>query len=138
MVRFTHPRLDDVPLAGVLHALAEPVRLAIVKRLEMDRAAGGSGLPCGVGAGSGIAPATASNHYAVLRSAGLVHARKEGVQVIHELRRSEIDQRFPGLLDAVLLAAGNSPRVARANSAIAASKVSHSSTGLMPACKSGT
>jgi len=107
MVRFTHPRLDDVPLASVLHALAEPVRLGIVRRLELDRVSGGAGLSSGVGAGPEIAPATASNHYAVLRSAGLVHARKEGVQVIHTLRRSEVDRRFPGLLDAVLLVKAN-------------------------------
>lgn len=97
-----HPHLDDVPLASVLHALAEPVRLAIVRRLEEDRVRGGGGLASGEGAGRDIPPATASNHYAVLRGAGLVAGRKVGVQVIHTLRRDEVDARFPGLLGAVL------------------------------------
>jgi DNA-binding transcriptional ArsR family regulator len=43
-----------------------------------------------------------SNHFSILRSAGLVEARKDGTRVIHRLRRSEVDERFPGLLDAVL------------------------------------
>ncbi|HEX8389022.1 MAG TPA: hypothetical protein VF636_08400 [Sphingomonas sp.] len=43
-----------------------------------------------------------SNHYTMLRSAGLVRGRKNGVQVLHTLRREEVDRRFPGVLDAVL------------------------------------
>jgi hypothetical protein len=33
MPRFTHPRLEDVPLDLALHALADPNRLAMVARL---------------------------------------------------------------------------------------------------------
>lgn len=104
MSRFIHPRLEDVPLSSVLHALSDPYRLAMIRRLEADRAGEGSGLSCAEGACSDLAPATMSNHYTVLRNAGLVRARKEGVRVIHTLRRDEIDARFPGLLDAVLAA----------------------------------
>ena len=45
-----------------------------------------------------------SNHFAVLRGAGLIESRKQGTMVINRLRRGEIDERFPGLLDAVLQA----------------------------------
>lgn len=102
MSRFTHPRLEDVPLASVLHALSEPARLRIVRRLDEDRRKGGSGLSCCEGACEGMPRATISNHYAVLRGAGLAEGRREGVSVIHRLRRDDIDRRFPGLLDAVL------------------------------------
>lgn len=33
MPRFTHPRLEDVPLDLALHALADPNRLGMVARL---------------------------------------------------------------------------------------------------------
>jgi DNA-binding transcriptional ArsR family regulator len=46
--------------------------------------------------------ATISNHFTILRGAGLIEAHKEGTKVIHQLRRAEIDARFPGLLDAIL------------------------------------
>jgi DNA-binding transcriptional ArsR family regulator len=47
---------------------------------------------------------TLSNHYTVLRSAGLVRATKAGAAVIHTLRCEEIEARFPGVLNAILAA----------------------------------
>ena len=104
MSRFTHPRLDDVALETVLHALSDPARLEIVRRLDADRLHQGPGLACGGAAACGMPRATLSNHFAVLRAAGLIESRKQGVQVINRLRRDEVDRRFPGVLAAVLAA----------------------------------
>jgi hypothetical protein len=41
----------------------------------------------------------------VLREAGLTFTRAQGTHRIVSLRREELDARFPGLLDAVLVAA---------------------------------
>ena len=102
MSRFTHPRLDDVSLPSALHALSDAGRLEIVRRLDDDARRGGEGLSCGEAACSEMPRASMSNHFNVLRAAGMVESRKEGVRVLNRLRRSEIDARFPGLLDAVL------------------------------------
>jgi DNA-binding transcriptional ArsR family regulator len=102
MTRFTHPNLNDVPLASLLHALSDPTRLAIVRKLDDDREQRGEGLACNCAAPEGLPRATTSNHFAILRGAGLIDGRKEGTKVIHRLRRDEVDARFPGLLDAVL------------------------------------
>lgn len=104
MAPFTHPNLKDVPLAGVLHALSDPTRLAIIRKLDKDRAVEGEGLSCSCAAPEGLPRATTSNHFTILRNAGLVEARRQGTMVIHRLRREEVDARFPGLLDAVLRA----------------------------------
>lgn len=104
MPRFTHPRLEDVAIESVLHALAEPARLEIVRRLDADLGNGGEGLACAGAAACTLPRATLSNHLAVLRAAGLIESRKQGVQVINRLRREEIDRRFPGVLTAVLAA----------------------------------
>jgi DNA-binding transcriptional ArsR family regulator len=101
MTRFTHPNLNDVPLASVLHALSDPTRLAIVRRLNEDLARG-EGLACNCAAPEELPRATMSNHFTMLRSAGLIESRKQGTMVINCLRRAELDARFPGLLDAVL------------------------------------
>jgi DNA-binding transcriptional ArsR family regulator len=37
-----------------------------------------------------------------LREAGLIAQREQGNRKLNTLRRDEIDERFPGLLDAVL------------------------------------
>jgi DNA-binding transcriptional ArsR family regulator len=102
MAQFTHPNLKDVPLASVLHALSDPTRLAIIRRLDQQRQETGEGLSCSCAAPEGLPRATMSNHFTILRNAGLVDARKQGTMVIHRLRRQEVDERFPGLLHAVL------------------------------------
>lgn len=104
MSRFIHPRLDDVPLASVLHALADPSRLAIVRELARDADNGGNGLPCAATAPD-LPRATMSNHFSVLRAAGLIESRKQGVHVINRLRREEVERRFPGVLEAILAVA---------------------------------
>lgn len=100
MAQFGHPRLDDVPLSAVLHALADPARLAIVHNL-----AAAEELSCSAALPDALAPkSTRSNHFKILRAAGLVETRKAGRTVCNRLRRAELDRRFPGLLDSVLAA----------------------------------
>jgi DNA-binding transcriptional ArsR family regulator len=102
MAHFTHPNLNDVPLASVLHALSDPTRLAIVRKLDQDFGIRGEGLACNCAAPEGLPRATMSNHFTILRGAGVIESRKEGTTVINRLRRKDVDARFPGLLDAVL------------------------------------
>jgi len=104
MARFTHPNLNDVPLASMLHALSDPTRLDIVRRLRADLDQNGEGLACNGTVSCELPRATMSNHFTILRSAGLIESRKQGTMVISRLRRDQIDRRFPGLLDAVLSA----------------------------------
>lgn len=91
-----HPPRSQITLDGVLHALADPVRRRIVHRLLA-----GDGLNCR-GACAELAPSTISFHHRVLREAGLIRSRKQGVEVISTVRRADLDRRFPGLLDAIL------------------------------------
>lgn len=98
MPRFTHPRLEDVPLDLVLHALADPNRLAMVARLaETEQLSCTDAAPCDT-----IPKSTLSNHLKLLRTAGLIQTTQAGREMINTLRRDEFDRRFPGLLDAVL------------------------------------
>lgn len=102
MDRFVHPDLKDISLNAVLHALADPNRRAILRSLLVNLEGGGCGLACIAAAPPNLPKATMSNHYATLRAAGLVRAERRGVEVIHTLRQAEVNERFPGLLCAVL------------------------------------
>ncbi|MCU1640498.1 MAG: transcriptional regulator [Nocardia sp.] len=95
-----HPDLDRLAVENVLAALGNPVRMLIVRELaaaEQARTCGS--LPLSV------TKPTATHHWRVLRESGITRERREGRTKLVELRREELQVRFPGLLDAVLAAA---------------------------------
>jgi DNA-binding transcriptional ArsR family regulator len=91
-----HPDLREVQLPAVLHALSDPMRLWIVEALAAggERTCKSFQLP--------VTKSTSTHHFRVLREAGVIRQRLEGTTRLSSLRREELDQRFPGLLDAVL------------------------------------
>ncbi|MFF4572078.1 ArsR/SmtB family transcription factor [Streptomyces sp. NPDC001410] len=93
-----HVHPDEVPVEAALAALADPVRLTLVRQLaasaDWSRSCGSFDVPVG--------KAALSHHFTVLRGAGLVEQRDEGPKRVNRLRRAEFDARFPGLLDLVL------------------------------------
>jgi DNA-binding transcriptional ArsR family regulator len=102
-----HPALEDIDAAVVLAAMGEPIRLAIVLRLAEE------GAECRCGAFTPLTSASnLSYHFHKLREAGVTMTRQAGTSKIVRLRREELDQRFPGLLDAIIKAARLSPPIA--------------------------
>jgi DNA-binding transcriptional ArsR family regulator len=92
-----HPAREDMELAAVLHALSDPQRLQIVRILADDP----EPRPCGT-FGLEVSKSTATHHFRVLREAGIIEQRTEGTAKFNTLRREDLEERFPGLLDAVL------------------------------------
>ncbi|MEV7730338.1 transcriptional regulator [Streptomyces sp. NPDC087917] len=86
----------EMEMATVLHALGDPVRLFLVRRMAEGGESGCSP------AGLDVAPSTLSNHWRILREAGITQTRRAGKARLMTLRRDALDSRFPGLLDAVL------------------------------------
>jgi DNA-binding transcriptional ArsR family regulator len=97
-MELSFPTVQELRLVEVLHALSDPVRLQMVRSL--DRADGA--LAC-VDLALPVTKSTASHHFKVLREAGVVRCREEGTRRYYTLRRQDLDARFPGLIDAVLL-----------------------------------
>jgi DNA-binding transcriptional ArsR family regulator len=83
-------------VVSALAALDHPVRLRVVRTL-----ADGSVQTC-----RQILPdmtkSSASHHWRVLRENGIVEQRREGRHLFMRLRRTDLDSRFPGVLDAVV------------------------------------
>ena len=52
-----------------------------------------------------VTKSTASHHLKTLHRAGITAEREQGVCKYIRLRRTELDQRFPGLIESVLNAA---------------------------------
>ncbi|MFJ6795367.1 ArsR/SmtB family transcription factor [Streptomyces sp. NPDC091268] len=95
-----HPEGAEIRLEGVLHALCDPVRLSIVRDLaatDTELACSSFELP--------VTKSTTTHHFRVLRESGVVRQYYRGTTKLNGLRRAELAQLFPGLLDSVLAAA---------------------------------
>lgn len=86
-------------LQQVLAALADPVRLEMVRRLH---AAGGP-TPCGT-LYDGIGKSTASHHFKILREAGVIAPASRDGQPCQRLRLDDVEQQHPAVLPAILAA----------------------------------
>ncbi|MFF5448778.1 ArsR/SmtB family transcription factor [Streptomyces sp. NPDC012888] len=95
-----HPDRGEMELGKVLAALADPLRRSVVR--ELAAAPDGTARTCSSFA-LPVSKATVTHHFRVLREAGLVRQVDRGNSRMATLRRSDIEQRFPGLL--ALLAA---------------------------------
>ena len=97
-----HPPAEELSLPKVLAALADPARLATVRTLEQvgESACGRIQADAGLEV---ISKSTMSHHLRILREAGITRSRVEGARRILSLRRDDLDARFPGLLDAVVV-----------------------------------
>jgi DNA-binding transcriptional ArsR family regulator len=51
-----------------------------------------------------VPKSTLSQHFRVLREAGLIRSERQGVEMLNTSRRAEVDKRFPGLVEAILAA----------------------------------
>jgi len=92
-----HPEPHEIRLEAVLHALADPMRLCVVRTLATtDGAATCSqvALP--------VSPSTSTHHFRVLREAGVIEQRYQGTAKLNSLRRADLERLFPGLLHTVL------------------------------------
>jgi DNA-binding transcriptional ArsR family regulator len=93
------PDRTEIRVEAVLQALGEPVRLQIVRAL--------ADAPQGIACGEIELPVTAStraHHLRILREAGVLSTHTEGTRRISTLRRTDLDDLYPGLLTGVLTA----------------------------------
>ena len=94
-----HPDLAEVELPTLLFALSDPSRLALVRELAAE---GPRTVEACREADPDVPKSTFSHHLRTLREAGLVRNEPAGRHRVVTLRRDELEDRFPGLLAAVL------------------------------------
>ena len=98
MAELVHPKKEDFELYRILDALADPIRLEFIRKIwSVEKC-------CCSSFSKPVAKSTRSHHFKVLRESGLILATRNGTEFILTLRKKELDDRFPGLLDSVLSA----------------------------------
>jgi DNA-binding transcriptional ArsR family regulator len=96
-----HPSIEEVTVESILHALSDPVRVAIYADIV--------GSDCSQNCSNflrvsekTIPKSTLSQHFKALRDAGLIRGERRGVEMHNTARCAELDRRFPGLIQAIL------------------------------------
>lgn len=96
-----HPAPEDITVEGILHALSDPVRVAIWTQIV----AASCPRICSnflTVSDKTIPKSTLSQHFKALREAGLIRGERRGVEMHNTSRYGEIEQRFPGLIPAIV------------------------------------
>jgi DNA-binding transcriptional ArsR family regulator len=96
-----HPAAADVTVEGILHALSDPVRVQIfadIAKAECPRACSAflDVSECNV------PKSTLSQHFKVLREAGLIWSERHGVELRNSPRHADLHERFGKLITAII------------------------------------
>lgn len=98
-----HPDIEDVPVEAILHALADPVRVALfIEVLNQEGPTNCTRLVSVIE--KPIPKSTLSLHMRILREAGLIRSERKGVEMRNTSRYQEVEARYPGLLLAIVTA----------------------------------
>ena len=96
-----HPSVEDITVEGILHALSDPVRVAIYADIVLSECPQKCSNFLRVSE-QDIPKSTLSQHFKALREAGLVRSERRGVQMHNTSRCGELQKRFPGLIAAIV------------------------------------
>src|SRR5580658_5528651 len=98
-----HPSMKEVTVEGILHALSDPVRVAMYSDIVAQECPQSCSNFLKV-SDKAIPKSTLSQHFKILREAGLIRSERHGVELQNVSRCTELDQRFPGLIRAIVTA----------------------------------
>ena len=98
-----HPSIEDVTVEAILHALSDPVRVAIFAQIVGSDCSHNCSNFLQVSEKT-IPKSTLSLHFKALREAGLIRGERRGVEMHNTSRCAELDKRFPGLIAAIVKA----------------------------------
>ena len=96
-----HPSMEDITVEGLLYALSDPVRVAIYADIVSQECTQKCSNFLNV-TNKAIPKSTLSQHFRILRENGLIRGERHGVEMRNTSRCAEIQERFPGLLQAIL------------------------------------
>lgn len=95
--------MSEVTVQGLLHALSDPVRVKIFSDLLRADLA----LNCSVfkrSLGRDLAKSSLSQHFKVLREAGLIRSERSGVELKNTTRWNELEKDFGLMIKEIMVA----------------------------------
>lgn len=101
-----HPSLKEITVQGILYALSDPVRVRIYAELARAESA----MNCCAFLSNGklnLPKSTLSQHFKILREAGLVRSERKGVELKNSTRCQELKKKFGPMVAGILNAYAN-------------------------------
>lgn len=98
-----HPKIEDITVEGILHALADPVRVRIFMQLANAECMKNCSTFLNVSE-TPMPKSTLSQHFRVLREAGLIYSERKGVELHNRTRCDELKERFGEMVGAIIQA----------------------------------
>lgn len=98
-----HPSLEEITVQGILYALSDPVRVRICGELAQADCA----MNCSAFLSNGklkLPKSTLSQHFKILREAGLIRSQRQGVELKNSSRCQELKKKFGPMIVAILKA----------------------------------
>ncbi|MFN8390322.1 MAG: helix-turn-helix domain-containing protein [Bdellovibrionota bacterium] len=100
-----HPSVKEITVEGILYALSDPVRVRIFAGIRKAESA--KTCACFLKIDDrNIPKATLSQHFKILREAGLIRSERCGVEMHNTTRCDEIRPRFGKMVASILEAYG--------------------------------
>ena len=96
-----HPHPDEITVQGVLYALSDPVRVQIFMQLLSADCTKNCTTFMNVSA-TPLPKSTLSQHFKVLREAGLIQSERRGVELQNRVRCNDIAKKFGAMVKAIL------------------------------------
>ena len=98
-----HPSLKEITVQGILYALSDPVRVRIYAELAQADCA----MNCSAFLPKGdlkLPKSTLSQHFKILREAGLIRSERKGVELKNSTRCAELKKKFGPMVAGILRA----------------------------------
>ena len=96
-----HPAVEDVNVEGILHALSDLTRVQILAQIVSAQCSQICSAFLEV-SDRPIPKSTLSQHFNVLREAGLIRSERRGVEMHNTPRLDELDERFGPMIRSIL------------------------------------
>jgi DNA-binding transcriptional ArsR family regulator len=101
-----HPSIKEITTQGILYALSDPVRVRIFAELTGADCAKNCSTFLNINK-TPLPKSTLSQHFKILREAGLIRSERKGVELQNQARCAELQKKFGPLIGAILQAYKN-------------------------------
>lgn len=98
-----HPPVEEISVQGILYALSDPARLRIFMQLAAAECTQSCSTFLNV-SNTPLPKSTLSQHFKVLREAGLIRSERKGVELQNHTRCEELRKKFGPMITEIVTA----------------------------------